>query len=95
METDLNRQLQELEQQEQEQYNLLEQTLALELNCNDYQPCMFDIDETKKQLQHIEKLKQYEQNEQQREYNLILQQLKQYEQLETIQINQQVNISYS
>ena len=60
METDLNRQLQELEQEEEEQYNLLKQALDLELNYNDNQPSIFNIQETKEQLQQIETLKQYE-----------------------------------
>ena len=82
METDLARQLHEIE--EQEQYNLLEKTLELqELNQADKQ------DDTKKQLKQIEILKQSEKNEQQRAYDRILQQLKQYEKLEINKINSQ------
>jgi hypothetical protein len=82
METDLARQLHEIE--EQEQYNLLEKTLELQqLNQADKQ------DDTKKQLKQIEILKQSEKNEQQRAYDRILQQLKQYEKLEVNKINSQ------
>lgn len=81
METDLTRQLQELE--EQEQYNLLKQTLELQLSQQDKQSCMSNVvdddDDTKKQLKEIEILKQ-------QEYDRTLQQLNQYK---------QVNISYS
>jgi molybdopterin-biosynthesis enzyme MoeA-like protein len=89
MEADLTRQLHEIE--EQEQYNLLKQTLELQLNQNDKQPCMSNVDvddDTKKQLKQIEILKQHESD-------LVLQQFKEYKQFETIQNNQQVNSSYS
>jgi molybdopterin-biosynthesis enzyme MoeA-like protein len=90
METDLARQLHEIE--EQEQYNLLEKTLELQqLNQADKQ------DDTKKQLKQIEILKQSEKNEQQRAYDRILQQLKQYEKLEINKNNSQhkkVNIFF-
>ncbi|CAM4961697.1 unnamed protein product [Rotaria socialis] len=79
--TPLTRQLHEIE--EQEQYNLLEKPLELQLSQDDKQ------DDTKKQLKQIEILKQAEKNEQQREYDSILQQLKQYEKLEINQMNSQ------
>lgn len=89
METDLARQLQEIE--DQEQNNLLEKTLELQLNQHDNQPYRISNDDTEKQLKQIEILKQSEKNEQQRQYDKILQQLKQYEKLEINSQHKQVN----
>ncbi|CAF4239765.1 unnamed protein product [Rotaria sp. Silwood2] len=89
MENDLARQLHELEQQEQKQYNLLKQTLELELTQDDDHSSMDDVDERRIKLQEIEILKQYERNEQQHQYDTMLQKLKQYEQLETLENNQE------
>lgn len=89
METDLARQLQEIE--DQEQNNLLEKTLELQFSQHDNQPYRISNDDTEKQLKQIEILKQSEKNEQQRQYDKILQQLKQYEKLEINSQHKQVN----